>query len=616
MDPPSQIGSFWKASISTALSPPRTNSIEIDQLPFTTRRRSGAVNQINFAETSDASHHHSEDTSWDHERKAISTKPTRFNTINFSSRRQSILSSFRIQTHDDYFRERQPSLSESGRLPLSPRSSDFPQESKMGVFSAVNIILGKTVGVGIYSIPSSVFNSVGSVGASILLWVVGCLISYCGLAVYLDLGTGIPKSGGERVYLERIYRKPFKLVSCIFMAYVVLLGISTPICIIFGEYTMYGFGIVPGRWNVRSVAFITITFICVLHARFPRFGQRMINFLSISAIVMLFILVISGIVGAWMRVGVPKHPSDQNLSTAQKNFSNLFAGSSTQPYNYATALIKVLYCFRGYSTANQVVTDFRNPIQTLKVAAPLALGIISISYILVIISYFLVVSTDDFRISGVIIAGHFFRNVFGPVVGENVFPFFIMINAFGNIAATCYAQARVNQELGKEGLIPFSSWLTKKKIWDTPTPGLFIHWFISVLVIILPPPGQIYDFLVDIGGYPISIISVAISLGLIYLRNCPQENWTSHFHAKYPFILVFAASNCLLLVIPWIKPTLARADSQLQYYAYPATALAVMGSGIIYWGWWAYLEPLLEKMARSGPRANRNNLFISDTLED
>ncbi|TQS35076.1 hypothetical protein Golomagni_04514 [Golovinomyces magnicellulatus] len=600
MDPPSEIGSFWKAAISTALSPQRTNSIDFDHL----------------AEISNTSQFHPENTSWDYERKSISTKPTRTNTVRFPSRRRSILSSFEIRRNDDYLRERQPSLSESSELPLSPRSSDFSQESKMGVFSAVNIILGKTLGVGIYSIPSSVFNSVGSVGASILLWVVGCLISYCGLAVYLDLGTGIPKSGGERVYLERIYRKPFKLVSCIFMAYVVLLGISTPICIIFGEYTMYGFGIVPGRWNVRSVAFVTITFICVLHARFPRLGQRMINCLSISAIFMLAILVISGIVGACMRVGVPKHPSDQNLSTAQRNFSNLFAGSSNQPYDYATALIKILYCFRGYSTANQVVTDFRNPIQTLKVAAPLALGIVSISYILVIISYFLVVSTDDFRTSGVVIAGHFFRNVFGPVVGENVFPFFIMINAFGNIAATCYAQAIVNQELGKEGLMPFSSWITKKKIWDTPTPGLFIHWFISVLVIILPPPGQIYNFLVDIGGYPISIISVAISLGLLYLQNCPQENWTSHFHAKYPFILVFAASNCLLLVIPWIKPTLARADSQFQYYAYPATALAVMGSGIIYWCWWAYLEPLLEKMARSAPRANRNNLPVSDTPRD
>jgi len=55
-----------------------------------------------------------------------------------------------------------------------------PDQGKLGTFSAINIIIGKTVGVGVYSVPSSIFVGVGSVGMSILMWVLGAIISYCG----------------------------------------------------------------------------------------------------------------------------------------------------------------------------------------------------------------------------------------------------------------------------------------------------------------------------------------------------------------------------------------------------------------------------------------------------
>jgi hypothetical protein len=59
------------------------------------------------------------------------------------------------------------------------------EDEKLGVMSAISIIVGKTLGVGAYSVPSAVFAGVGSVGMALLLWVLGSLISFCGLAVYL-----------------------------------------------------------------------------------------------------------------------------------------------------------------------------------------------------------------------------------------------------------------------------------------------------------------------------------------------------------------------------------------------------------------------------------------------
>lgn len=417
----------------------------------------------------------------------------------------------------------------------------------------------------------------------------------------MDLGTAIPKSGGERVYLERIFKQPHMLATCIFMSYVVLLGFSTPNCIVLGEYLMYALEIEANRWNVRLVAVGVITLLCSIHARYQKLGLRIINVLGVGKMLILVIVILSGIGGAIAGVGSSTSAltrrrrdidsydlrSDAHLSTAQRNFSNLFEGSSTQPYDYATALLKILYCFRGYSTANQVLSEIRNPIPTLKLAAPIALSLVSIGYVLANIAFFLVVSKDDFRSSGVVIAGHFFKTLFGEVVGENILPMFVIISAFGNIAATSFAQARVNHELGKDGLLPFSGF------FSGPASGLFLHWLISVLVIVVPPPGQIYNFLVDLGGYPVSVISVAISLGLLYLQMTPAERWTSPSRARKVYVVVFAASNCLLLVLPWFRPKERKGDEGFPYYAYPATALAILGSGVVYWVWWAKIKPVV-----------------------
>jgi len=413
------------------------------------------------------------------------------------------------------------------------------------------------------------------------------------------------------------------LATCMFMSYVVLLGFSTPNCIVLGEYVMYALEIEANRWNVRLVAVFVISLLCFIHARYPTLGLRIINVLGVGKMLILSIVIISGLAGFLSGVGSSTAPlaiatrrlhpdsysSLSRLSTAQRNFSNLFKGSSTQPHDYATALLKILYCFRGYSTANTVLSSLRSPIPTLKRSAPIALFLVSLSYILANTAYFAVVSLEDFRSSGVLIAGHFFRNIFGEQVGENILPMFIIVSAFGNIAATSFAQARVNMELGRDGLLPWSG-VFKGRAEDEAGPGLFIHWLVSILVILLPPPGEIYNFLVDIGGYPVSLISVAISLGLLYLQLNPRENWRGHagYEAKKIYTVIFAASNVLLLVMPWIKPTGEGQEGKgggerFLWFAYPSTSLAILGSGVIYWIWWAKVKPSLFS---SSPEMNAN----------
>jgi amino acid transporter len=82
------------------------------------------------------------------------------------------------------------------------------------------------IGTAIFATPSSIAASVGSPGAVLLLWLVGLLLSYCGMLIWIELGWMMPRSGGEKVYLEAAYPRPPMLVTTIFAVHVIVLGFT------------------------------------------------------------------------------------------------------------------------------------------------------------------------------------------------------------------------------------------------------------------------------------------------------------------------------------------------------------------------------------------------------
>lgn len=76
----------------------------------------------------------------------------------------------------------------------------------------------------------------GSVGAAILVWLLGGGIASAGLAIWLELGCMIPRSGGEKVYLEAAYKRPKLLATVVFAFQIVLLGFTAAGCIVFTQY--------------------------------------------------------------------------------------------------------------------------------------------------------------------------------------------------------------------------------------------------------------------------------------------------------------------------------------------------------------------------------------------
>ena len=80
----------------------------------------------------------------------------------------------------------------------------------------VAIIIGNVIGSGIFISPVSVTESVGSVGASLVVWLTVGLYCLIQALCYAELGTMIPKAGGDYAYVYYILG-PLPAFLCVWM---------------------------------------------------------------------------------------------------------------------------------------------------------------------------------------------------------------------------------------------------------------------------------------------------------------------------------------------------------------------------------------------------------------
>src|SRR5207302_5425337 len=73
----------------------------------------------------------------------------------------------------------------------------------LGLWSATAIVIGDTIGTGVFLVSSDMARTVGSATLVFAAWIVGGLIVLFGAFCYAELGAAFPKAGGPYVYLSR-----------------------------------------------------------------------------------------------------------------------------------------------------------------------------------------------------------------------------------------------------------------------------------------------------------------------------------------------------------------------------------------------------------------------------
>lgn len=444
-------------------------------------------------------------------------------------------------------------------------------------------------------------------GLSLFIWVAGMLIAGAGTLVYLEFGTAIPRNGGEKNYLEYVFRRPKFLTTGLYTGYVVLLGWAGSNSVIFGEYILHAAGREVDRWNQRGIGLACITTAFLIHGCALKWGLRLQNLLGTIKLIIVLIIVVAG----WVALaGHVKLPEDEK----PHNFRNAFEGTTGSAYGVVTALYNVIWSYIGYSNANYALSETKDPVRTLRIAAPLAIGVVSVLYMFVNIAYFAAVPKAEILAAQRLVAASLFRNVFGATA-ERALSVFVALSAFGNVLSVIFSQGRLVQELGREGVLPFSRFWASNRPFNAPLAGLFEHWLVSVIIMLAPPPGDAYNFILkwvilflsgvsirlktyanndpSVISYPLAIVNTFVAAGLLHLYiNRAAWDWHPPMSATLPVVIFFLLSNIYLVAAPFVPPPAGQNIYEtLPYWIHCVVGFGIIFAGGVYWLVWAVILP-------------------------
>ncbi|QLL30367.1 hypothetical protein HG536_0A01840 [Torulaspora globosa] len=394
---------------------------------------------------------------------------------------------------------------------------EVPQGRHLGLFSTMVLFVSRIVGSGIFATPSSIFVNCG--GNTVIyfgVWLLAALLSFAGLFLFLEFGSWLPRSGGRKNFLEQAYTKPRLMMSVTFAAFTVLTGFTMSNAIVFGKYFLSAVGF-QGISDHSSVSkYISIAAVVVgviIHGTSVKTGVRIQNFLGGMKFLLIAIMCLLGFYSIFYR----PEAGEKTISSAP--IYEFHDEGTLQVSSLAAAFINAFFCFTGWDSVHAVASEIKNPVRTLKIAGPLSLFICFLCYTMMNLAYINVLTYEEIKQAGPLVGSVLFAKLFGPHLGARILSLSVAISTGSNILVVLYGVSRMNQEVFREGYLPFSIHLASNKPWNSPLPALLVCGILSVTwLTILPSEGASYDYLVSMEGYGNQFFLLLIAVGIFIYR--------------------------------------------------------------------------------------------------
>jgi basic amino acid/polyamine antiporter, APA family len=300
----------------------------------------------------------------------------------------------------------------------------------LGLWSAVALVVGITIGSGIFRTPASIAQRVPEPEAMLLLWVLGGAITLCGALSIGELAAAIPATGGLYAFLREGWGR---LAAFLFgWSELVLIRANAlgGIAIVFGEYLLRSLGIDPVEhvFAARALAAGAIAFAAAVNVRGANLGALIVSMATWAKFLALTILA-----GAAFVLGGRNGASVANLTSG--------AGGPLAVGSMGLALVSILWAYDGWADISFAAGEVKNPRTTLPKAIILGtLGIIAI-YLLTNVAY-LYVNPIDTVAASQLVAADTMLALFGRT-GVVLVSIFVMISAFSSLNGSMLASPRI-----------------------------------------------------------------------------------------------------------------------------------------------------------------------------
>ncbi|XKL68350.1 hypothetical protein PGB90_003841 [Kerria lacca] len=416
------------------------------------------------------------------------------------------------------------SLTENGR---ENSNNKVHLKKELNLIDAIGIIIGIIIGSGIFISPKGVLKYAGSTGFGIIVWILSGILSTIGALCYAELGTMIPKSGGDYAYLNEAFGPNLSFLY-MWSAFIVIMPTgNTVTAITFAQYTLQPLweSCNPPFEAVRLLAAAVISFLTILNCYNVKWVTKVTDVFSLGKVLALVVIIIFGMV-----------------SLIQGNFSNLekpLEGTNYNPGYIALSFYSGIFSFAGWNYLNFVTEEIKNPYKNLPRAICISLPFVTIIYVLVNCAYFIVLSKHEMLTSDAV-AVTFGKKTLGNL--KWIIPVFVACTTFGSLNGNIFASSRLFFVGAQNGHLPQAISLINVHKF-TPVPSLISLCLLSLALVVIE---DVYA-LINYTTFVESLFTLFSVAGLVWLRYKQPE-------AKRPikvniFLPVLFFIVCLLLVV-------------------------------------------------------------------
>jgi len=384
----------------------------------------------------------------------------------------------------------------------------------LGPLGATAIVVGITIGSGIFRVPATLAAQLHSAGPAMLCWVLGGLISLCGALSVAELGAALPRSGGIFAYLLECYGPlPAFLYgwACLTVMTPAALGATSTI---FAEYLGYFLPISAA--GVHYVAALTIAVMGVINYIGLRRASAVMNVTTAAKFVAVIVLALLAFTAVRAPAALPAP-----LASAHGVGLSLIA----------SALIPVLWTYDGWSNLTSVGGEVTRPQSTLPVGLVLGTACVVLVYVLLNLGFWHALSGSEMASSPLVAASAAARIPSIGAAGAAVIAGLVLVSAFSGLNGSMMTDPRIIYGMADRGLF-FRAVARISPRFKTPSVAIALSAALGCIFVLQNNFAQLADRYI-LGVWPFYAASVA---GVYVLRRKRPDLPRSYRVWGYPVV--------------------------------------------------------------------------------
>jgi amino acid transporter len=401
---------------------------------------------------------------------------------------------------------------------------------RLGLWSSIGIVIGITIGGGIFRTPAGIAARVPDPAFMLGVWILGGLVVLCGALAFAELSAAMPETGGMYVYLREGWGRPYAFLygwaQLVLIRASALGGISS----VFGEYFLRVFGVDPALHPAWAdyLAAAAIVIAAGTNIVGVRLGALFAGISTVTKFgALAFLVIVSFLLGG-------------DAGASVSNFAS--TGAAVDPGLFGLALISVMWAYDGFADLTFASGEVTDPQRNLPRAIIFGtLAIIAI-YLLSNAAYLYVTPIDRLKDSRLIAA-----DTLGATLGQAGVSFIavvVMISTFGSLMGSMLASPRIFFAMADDRLF-FRPIAAVHPAWNTPYVAIILAGVLGVAMVMTQTFEQLTDTFV-LAMWPF----YALSVGAIYTLRRSQPHLNRPYKVVgYPFVpAVFIAAATYLVI--------------------------------------------------------------------